>query len=139
MARQRLASGDGIVCELLLLFSLVSLWLGVTMLLGAGSLLVWAGAIAMATILRPPHQRNRFPDTVTDLLSVAVSWCVGGGVAGAGVDLLAPTSWSIHDLPWTFLGELVGFYFGLLWVVAVLATRSMQQAVRPHNGPRASA
>lgn len=138
MARQRPASGNGIVCELLLLFSLVSLWLGVTVLLGAGSLLIWAGAIAMAAILRPPHQRNRFPDTVTDLLSVAVSWCVGGGLLGVGADLLTPANWSVHDLSWAFLGEVVGFYFGLLWVVVVLATRSLQQVVRPYDGRRAS-
>jgi len=138
MARQKLAPGDGIVCELLLLFSLVSLWLGVTVLLGAGSLLIWAGATAMAAILRPPHQRSRVPDTVTDLLSVAVSGCVGGGVLGLSADLLAPVTWSIHALSWTFFGEVIGFYLGLLWVVVLLAARSMQPVVRPLHGPRAS-
>jgi hypothetical protein len=138
MARQKLASGDGMVCELLMLFSLVSLWLGVTVLLGAGSLLIWAGAIAMAAILRPPHQRSRVPDNVTDLMSVAVTWCVAGGVIGLGADLLAPVNWSIHDLSWTFFGEVLGFYLGLLWVVVLLATRSLQPIPRPSDGPRAS-
>ncbi len=138
MARQKLASGDGIVCELLMLFSLVSLWLGVTVLLGAVSLLIWAGAMAMAAVLRPPHQRNRIPDTVTDLLSVAVVWCVGVGTLGLGADLLAPVNWSIHNLSWTFFGEVLGFYLGLLWVVVLLATRSLQPIVRPIDGPRAS-
>lgn len=138
MARQKLASGDGIVCELLMLFSLVSLWLGVTVLLGTGSLLVWAGAVAMAVILRPPHQRNRIPDTVTDLLSVAVSWCVGVGVLGLGADLLAPVNWTIRDLSWTFFGEVLGFYLGLLWVVVLLAVRSLPSLAGPYNGPRVS-
>jgi hypothetical protein len=127
---------DGTACELLLLMSLVALWLGITVLLGSFSLLVWAGATGMAAVLRPPHQRRRTPESVTDLLSVAVSWCVALGIAGLSADLLAPVGWSMVEWSWTFLGELAGFYLGFVWVLVLLSFRHIEQVMRRYDRTR---
>ncbi len=113
MSPRKPVSRDGSACELLLLMSLVMLWLGVTALLGSFSLLVWAGAIAMAAILRPAHQRQRTPESVTDLVSVAVIWCVALGIAGLCVDVFAPKRWPLGDLSWALLAELSRVLAGL--------------------------
>lgn len=118
------------VSELLLLVSLLTLWLGITVLLGSLSLLVWAGTVAMALILRPRHQRQPTPESVTDVLSVAVTWCVAVGAAGLVVDLVVPPDLAAVDLSWTFLAELTGFYLGFVWVLVLLLIRHVEQMSR---------
>jgi Zn-dependent protease len=136
MSPRKPVSGDGSACELLLLMSLVILWLGVTAMLGSFSLLVWSGAIVMAAVLRPPHQRRRTPESVTDLVSVAVMWCVALGIAGLCVDLFAPTRWPLEDLSWALLAELAGFVLGFVWVLVVLSIQHLEQAVRRYDRTR---
>ncbi|MHB0955880.1 MAG: hypothetical protein ACYC6N_17110 [Pirellulaceae bacterium] len=121
---------DGTALELLLLMSLVTLWLGITALLGSFSLLVWAGALGMAAILRPPHQRSKTPESVTDLLSVAVTWGVALGMVGLSVDLFAPNLRSIGDLSWVLLAELAGFFLGFVWVLVVLSFQHIERVMR---------
>ena len=129
MSRCAAASDSCTASELLLLVSLLALWLGITVLLGPFSLLVWAGAVAMAVILRPPHQRQRTPESVTDVLSVAVTWCVVCGIAGLVADLFAPIRLAAVDVSWTFLAELIGFYVGFVWVLVLLLIRHIEQVV----------
>jgi hypothetical protein len=129
MSRRAAAGNSCTASELLLLVSLLALWLGITVLLGPFSLLVWAGAVAMAVILRPPHQRQQTPESVTDVLSVAVTWCVACGIAGLGADLFAPATLAAVDFSWTFLAELIGFYLGFVWVLVLLLIRHIEQVV----------
>ncbi|MHB8973324.1 MAG: hypothetical protein ACYC3X_24420 [Pirellulaceae bacterium] len=139
MSPRKHVPDDGTACELLLLTSLVVLWLGITVLLGSFSLLVWGGATGMAAVLRPPHQRRRTPESVTDLLSVAVFWCVALGIAGLSVDVFAPAGWSLGDLSWALLAELVGFFLGFVWVLVVLSFQHLEQVMRQYDPTRPTA
>jgi hypothetical protein len=136
MPRPTPASNACTPSELLLLVSLLVLWLGITVLLGAWSLLIWAGAVAMAMILRPSHQRQRTPESVTDVLSVAVTWCVALGAAGLACDLFVPVSRAMSDVSWTFLAELAGFYLGFVWVLVLLLIRHLEQLSGRFDRPR---
>ncbi len=129
MSRHAVAARAGTASELLLLVSLLTLWLGVTLLLGPLSLFVWAGAVAMAAILRPPHERQRTPESVTDVLAVAVAWCAVCGIAGAVADLVAPPRFAAGDFSWTFLAELSGFCLGFVWVLVLLLIRHIEQTL----------
>ena len=136
MSRHAAASNSCTASELLLLVSLLILWLGITVLLGSFSLLVWAGAVVMALILRPPHQRQQTPESVTDVLSVAVTWCVALGIAGLVADLFAPVSLAAVDFSWTFLAELSGFCLGFVWVLVLLLIRHIEHVVGQYGKSR---
>jgi len=107
--------------------SLLTLWLGVTLLLGPLSLFVWVGAIAMAAILRPPHERKRTPESVTDVLAVAIAWSAVCGIAGAVTDLVAHPRFAVGDFSWTVLAELSGFCLGFVWVLVLPLIRHIEQ------------
>ncbi len=122
--------------EMLLLFTLIATWLAITLQLGPLSLLFWGLGLIMAAILRPAHQRRQTPESVTDVLSVAVSWAVAWGVAGLALDLRTVGS-AFSEIPaWVVLGELMGFYLGLVWVLILLLFRHVQRVVRPIGGTR---
>ena len=78
--------------ETLLLIGLIGIWLAITVQWGAFSLLFWGLTVAMAAVLRPAHQRRSVPDSVTDVMSITVSWAVAGGVLGLLLDLRTPNS-----------------------------------------------
>ena len=76
---------------------------------------------------------------MTDLLSVAVFWCVALGSAGLSVDVFAPVGWSLGDLSWALLAELVGFFLGFVWVLVVLSFQRLEQVVRQYDRTRPTA
>ncbi len=125
--------------ELLLLVTLIAMWLGITVQLGSLSVLFWGCGVAMTAILRPSHQRRRTPESVTDVLSVAVSWAVAWGAAGVALDLQATTPDFWGFLSWTLLGELTGFYLGLVWVLVLLLARHVERLTGQLDRPRPTA
>ena len=90
----------------------------------------------MAAILRPAHQRHQTPESVTDVLSVAVCWAVACGVAGFALDLRLPGSATSDLFSWAVLGQLTGFYLGLVWVLVVLLARHVERVAGPASRTR---
>jgi len=123
MRRLTHALGSLSVAHLALLASLLVAWVGVTVMLGSLSLLVWAGTLVMDLVLRPAYQRQHMVESVTDALSVAVTWAVAWGTAGLAIDLLAPSYWLWSGISWTLLAELLGFYLGFVWVFVLFLLR----------------
>ncbi len=120
----------------MLFVTLIATWLGITVQLGWMSVLFWGCGVAMTAILRPAHQRRRIPDSVTDVLSVAVSWAVAWGIAGAVLDFRISALDDPGPLSWTLLGELTGFYLGLVWVLVLLMVRHIERMFGQLNRPR---
>ena len=125
--------------ELLLLVTLIATWLGITVQLGSLSVLFWGCGVAMTAILRPAHQRRRTPESVTDVLSVAVSWAVAWGVAGAALGQRITAPDFSGPLSWIVLGELTGFYLGLVWVLVLLLARHVARISGQLDRPRPTA
>lgn len=122
--------------ETLLLMVFIGIWLAITIQWGALSLPFWALAVGMAAVLRPTHQRRSIPDSVTDVLSVAVSWAVAGGVAGIAFDLRQPSGLASDVLSWAVIGELTGFYLGFLWVMVLLVFQHIERLTGSVNRAR---
>ncbi len=124
------------VREMLLLVIFIGTYLTITVQLGRASTLFWGLTVVMATILRPAHQRRQTPESVTDVLSVAISWAVVCGVAGFALDAqLLGNAFSSH-FSWAVLGQLTGFYLGLVWVLIVLLIRHVERVTGLVNRPR---
>ena len=117
-----------------LLVLLVAVWLGLTLVLGALSLLIWALGVLIAAVLLPAHQRTGTPESMVDVIASAVCWAVAGGAAGLLLDLTTLSGNAFQTLPWTLPGQLTGFYLGLLWNLAVLLFRHVTR----RRGVRAS-
>jgi hypothetical protein len=113
--------------DALLLALLIAVWLGLTLAWGALSLLIWAPGVLIAAVLLPPHQRSGTPQSMVDVIASAVCWAVAGGAVGLLLDLTTPSGNVFQTLPWTLLGQLTGFYLGLLWTLAVLLFRLVTQ------------
>jgi hypothetical protein len=139
MGRQASEASQFTAGELLLLVTFIATWLGITVELGSLSVLFWGCGVAMTAILRPAHQRRRTPESVTDVLSVAVSWAVAWGAAGVVLDLQFTSPDSSGLLSWTVLGELTGFYLGLVWVLVLFLARHVERISGQLNRPRPTA
>ncbi len=140
MPRKYIAPHQFTLSELLLLVTLISIWLGITVLTGTYSLLVWGLGVLMAAILRPAHQRPKTPESATDVMSVAVGWSVACGAGGCVLDVTSYAVAGSSVLSWTFLGQCTGFYLGMVWVLVVLLVRQVEKIVervdrahRPQN------
>ncbi len=139
MGRRVAGSNQFTAGELLLLVTLIATWLGITVQLGSLSLLFWGCGVAMTAILRPAHQRRRTPESVTDVLSVAVSWAVAWGAAGVALDQRITAPDFSGPLSWIVLGELTGFYLGLVWVLVLLLARHVERISGQLDRPRPAA
>ena len=125
------------ISEMLLLVTFIGTWLAVTTRLGPLSVLFWGLTVVMAAILRPAHQRRKTPESVTDVLSVAVSWAVACGVAGFALDVhLLPNGAFSGPFSWAVIGQLTGFYLGLVWVLVVLLARHVERVAGPVSRTR---
>jgi hypothetical protein len=125
--------------QLFLLVTFIAMWLGITVRLGSMSVLFWGCGVAMTAILRPSHQRRRTPESVTDVMSVAVSWAVAWGAAGVAMDLRVSAPEFMGLVSWTVLGELTGFYLGLVWVLVLLLARYVERLSGQFGRPRPTA
>ncbi len=125
--------------ELALMLSLIATWVGITIQLGWFSVFFWGCGIAMTRILCPAHQRRRVPDSVTDALSVAVCWAVAWGAAGVTLDWRMVNFDLLPRFSWTVLGELTGFYLGLVWVLVLLLVRHVERLTGQFERPRPAA
>ncbi len=124
------------ISEMLLLVTFIGTWLAITAQLGSLSILFWGLTVVMAAILRPAHQRHQTPESVTDVLSVAVCWAVACGVAGFALDLRFPGNATADLFSWAVLGQLTGFYLGLVWVLVVLLARHVERVAGPASRTR---
>lgn len=119
-----------------LLVTFLSVWLAITVLLGTYSLFFWCLAVFMAIVLGPAHQRRSIPESATDVLAVAVVWSVAWGVVGFVLDKATAGKLAPVFLPWTVLGQLMGCYLGMIWVLIQLVYRHLDRAMRPVGRPR---
>jgi hypothetical protein len=119
------------VREILLLMTMIGTWLAITLQLGSFSVLFWGLGVVMASVLRPHHQRHETPSSVTDVLSVAISWAVVFGIAGLALDVWMSGSASLGLFSWAVLCQLTGFYLGIVWVLVVLLARHVERVARP--------
>ncbi len=115
------------VGDMMLLVMAIGTYLAVTVQLGPLSILFWGLAVVMASILRPAHQRRITPESVTDVMSVAVSWAVVCGIAGFALDARLMGNAFSGYFSWAVLGQLTGFYLGLVWVLVVLLVRHFER------------
>ena len=115
------------VSDILLLVTLITVWMAVTLQLQTYSILFWGLAVVMAGVLRPSHQRNKTPESVTEVLSVAIIWAVACGLIGLLVDVRFPNHVAIGSLSWSVWGQLTGFYLGMVWVLVVLLARHVER------------
>lgn len=122
--------------ELLVLCTLIGTWLVVTIPLGSYSVLLWAVGILMASVLQPSHQRRATPESVADVLSVAVCGAVICGAIGFVVDLRFSSGAFASFPSWALIGELTGFYLGLVWVLVLLLVRHVERVFGPVNRTR---
>lgn len=122
--------------ETMLLVGLIGLWLAITIQWGAFSLLFWGLTVAMAGVLRPAHQRRPVPDSVTDVMSITVSWAVACGVLGLILDLRTPNPFAPGVLGWAMIGEITGFYLGFIWVLVLRLYRHIERVTSPVNHAR---
>lgn len=122
--------------DVFLIVLLVALWLGITMLIGAMSLLIWGLGLCIASVLVPAHQRTGPPDSVVDVVSAAICWAVAMGIGGLLLDLVTSAGNLLQPNPWTLLGQVAGFYLGLVWAVVVVLVRNFEQSSRGFDRPR---
>lgn len=124
------------ISEMLLLVTFIGTWLAVTTRLGPLGVLFWGFTVVMAAILRPAHQRRKTPESVTDVLSVAVSWAFACGIAGFALDMRLPSGAFSGPFSWAVIGQLTGFYLGLVWVLVVLLARHVERVAGPVSRTR---
>ena len=139
MPRRQIAANQFTLSELLLLVTLIGGWLGISVLTGTYSLLVWGLGVLMAAVLRPSHERPKTPESATDVMSVAICWSVACGIGGFALDVTSYAVARSSVLSWTFLGELTGFYLGMVWVLIVLLVRHVERHVGRVDNPRTAA
>ncbi len=87
--------------------------------------------------LAPAHQKRATPNSVTDVLATAVVWSVVWGVAGVVVSTRVPTSQSWEAISWVLVGQITGFYLGLLWVMVIFLARYVERVTAPQRRSRA--
>ena len=119
----------------LLLLAFMTTWLVITVHLGRLSIFFWGLAVLMAAILRPSHQRRRTPESVTDVLSIAVCWAVACGFLGLALDagMFGRSVSSVSS--WVVFGQLAGFYLGLGWVLVILLARHVERIIGQSGHP----
>ena len=127
------------VREVLLLVTLICTWLAITVQLKTFGVPFWGFAVVMAAVLRPGHQRHETPNSVTDVLSVSISWSVMGGVVGLALDVWLAGRASFSLFCWAVLCQLTGFYLGMVWVLVVLLARHVERVARPLSRRRSVA
>lgn len=123
------------ISQILLLVAFMVTWLAITVHLGWLSIVFWGLAVLMAAILRPAHQRRRTPESVTDVLSVAVCWAVACGFLGVAFDAGVFGRALSDAFSWVVFGQLAGFYLGLIWVLIILLVRHIERVIGQPGHP----